>query len=56
VEQAPGRRGLDAGCGAGARDVFHSYSDGYDVIGVDAIEETSRQPWGCTWRLRTACS
>ena len=34
-----GRRGLDAGCGAGARDVFHACSEGYDVIGIDAIEE-----------------
>jgi SAM-dependent methyltransferase len=39
MELAPGRRGLDAGCGAGARDVFHAYSGGYDVTGIDAIEE-----------------
>ena len=39
VELAPGKRGLDAGCGAGARDVFHAWSLGYDVTGVDAIEE-----------------
>ena len=39
VELAPGRRGLDAGCGAGARDVFHAWSDGYDIIGIDSIEE-----------------
>jgi len=35
----PGKRGLDAGCGAGARDVFHAWSEGYDVVGIDAIEE-----------------
>ena len=34
-----GNRGLDAGCGAGARDVFHAWSEGYDIVGVDAIEE-----------------
>ena len=36
---APGTRGLDAGCGAGARDVFHAWSQGYDVVGVDSVEE-----------------
>ena len=36
---APGKRGLDAGCGAGARDVYHAWSDGYDVTGIDAIEQ-----------------
>lgn len=35
----PGKRGLDAGCGAGARDVFILWSEGYDITGVDAIEE-----------------
>ncbi len=39
VQLAPGPRGLDAGCGAGARDVFHAWSKGYDVIGIDSIEE-----------------
>ena len=33
------KRGLDAGCGAGARDVLHAWSLGYDVTGVDSIEE-----------------
>lgn len=35
----PGKRGLDAGCGAGARDVYHAWSQGYDVTGIDAIEQ-----------------
>ena len=35
----PGKRGLDAGCGAGARDVYHLWANGYDVVGFDAIEE-----------------
>ena len=32
-------RGLDAGCGAGARDVYHLWGKGYDVYGIDAVEE-----------------
>jgi len=36
---APGALGLDAGCGAGARDVFLYWKDGYSIVGVDAIEE-----------------
>ena len=39
MQLAPGKRGLDAGCGAGARDVFHLWSEGYDMVGIDAIEE-----------------
>ena len=39
IELAPGRRGLDAGCGAGARGVFHGWQNGYDVTGIDAIPE-----------------
>ena len=39
IQLAPGPRGLDAGCGAGGRDVFHAWSLGYDVIGIDSIEE-----------------
>ena len=39
MELAPGPRGLDAGCGAGARDVFHAWSQGYDVVGIDSVEE-----------------
>jgi SAM-dependent methyltransferase len=35
----PGNRGLDAGCGAGARDVFHLWSQGYDVVGFDSVDE-----------------
>ena len=34
-----GGRGLDAGCGAGARDVHHLWSKGLDVYGIDAVEE-----------------
>ncbi len=34
-----GSRGLDAGCGGGARDVFFYWEKGYDIYGVDAIEE-----------------
>ena len=43
MQLAPGPRGLDAGCGAGARDVFHAWSLGYDVIGIDSIEENIRE-------------
>ena len=39
MELAPGPRGLDAGCRAGARDVFHAWSEGYDVVGIDSVEE-----------------
>ena len=35
----PGSRGLDAGCGAGARDVFLYRQRGYDIHGVDSVEE-----------------
>ncbi len=38
-ELAPGIRGLDAGCGAGARDVATMAASGYDMWGVDAIDE-----------------
>ena len=34
-----GARGLDAGCGAGARDVFMYMHRGYDIYGVDIVEE-----------------
>ena len=34
-----GCRGLDAGCGAGARDVFFYWQRGYDIYGVDAVDE-----------------
>ena len=39
VKLAPGRRGLDAGCGAGARDVHLFHAWGYEAYGVDAVEE-----------------
>ncbi len=35
----PGCRGLDAGCGGGARDVFLYWQKAYDIYGIDAIEE-----------------
>jgi len=35
----PGKRGLDAGCGAGARDVYSLWSDDYDIFGIDAVKE-----------------
>ena len=38
----PGGRGLDAGCGAGARDVLYFWRDGYDITGVDVVEENIR--------------
>lgn len=37
-----GARGLDAGCGSGARDVFFYWQFGYDVVGFDAVEENIR--------------
>ena len=42
VQLAPGRRGLDAGCGAGARDVHRLWTQGFDVYGIDAVEETTQ--------------
>ncbi len=41
-ELIPGRRGLDAGCGAGARDVYDFWNSGYDIYGIDAVEENIR--------------
>ena len=38
-ELTSGQRGLDAGCGAGARDVYDLWSGGYDIYGIDAVEE-----------------
>ena len=38
-ELAPGKRGLDAGCGAGARDVYALWSSGYDIWGIDVVDE-----------------
>ncbi len=35
----PGSRGFDAGCGSGARDVYFYWQNGYDIYGVDAVEE-----------------
>ena len=39
----PGARGLDAGCGSGARDVFLYWQKGYDVYGVDAVDENIQE-------------
>jgi hypothetical protein len=39
-ELVPGRRGLDAGHGAGARDVFCLWQDRNEMWGVDAITES----------------
>lgn len=38
-EIIPGKSGLDAGCGAGARDVHAFWTQGYDIWGIDAIPE-----------------
>ena len=35
-------KGLDAGCGPGARDVFLYWEAGYDILGVDAVPENIR--------------
>ncbi len=34
-----GKRGLDAGCGAGARDVYAFWKENYDMWGIDAVKE-----------------
>lgn len=34
-----GARGLDAGCGAGARDTYLYWKDSYDIIGFDSGDE-----------------
>ena len=34
-----GRTCLDAGCGAGGRDVFEMWRQGFDAYGVDAVQE-----------------
>ena len=39
AELASGRRALDAGCGAGARDVYLLHTWEYDAYGIDAVEE-----------------
>ena len=43
TELAWGKRVQDAGCGAGARDVHLLYTLGYDVYGIDAVEENISQ-------------
>ena len=39
VGMAPGPKGLDAGCGAGAIDVAELVDRGLDMVGIDAVEE-----------------
>jgi SAM-dependent methyltransferase len=39
AELAPGRRGLDAGCGAGAHHVAEFTDRGFEVWGVDSVAE-----------------
>ena len=34
-----GKRGLDAGCGGGARDVYNLWLAKYDIFGIDAVKE-----------------
>ena len=36
---AVGKQVLDAGCGAGARDVYQLFTWGFDAFGIDAVEE-----------------
>ncbi|MEH2408075.1 class I SAM-dependent methyltransferase [Nostoc sp.] len=36
---SPGAKGLDAGCGPLAREVFCFYQDGYDMYGIDVVPE-----------------
>ncbi len=38
-ELTNGKRGLDAGCGAGARDVYAFWKEDYDMWGFDAVQE-----------------
>jgi SAM-dependent methyltransferase len=39
MELVPGGKGLDAGCGPGARDVHLLCDRGYDMYGLDAVDE-----------------
>ena len=39
TDLASGKRSLDAGCGAGARDVALLHSWGFEAYGVDAVKE-----------------
>ena len=40
----PGGRGLDAGCGAGARDVVYYWRYGYNIVGLDADHTGELEP------------
>lgn len=42
MQLAPGPKGLDAGCGAGARNMRRFLARGYDITGVDAVDEVIR--------------
>ena len=42
INLAPGAKGLDAGCGAGARDMRRCLARGYDMTGIDAVDEVVR--------------
>ena len=42
AELAPSGRGLDAGCGAGAREMFLLTQLGFVMFGLDAVEENIR--------------
>ena len=39
MELVPSGKGVDAGCGAGARDVHLLWNRGYDMYGLDAVDE-----------------
>ncbi len=51
----PGKCGLDAGCGAGARYVYNLWSDGYDIFGVMLSKRTLIPRLGSILRLKTGC-
>ena len=42
MQLAPGPKGLDAGCGAGARDVRRILDCGFDMTGIDTVREVVR--------------
>ena len=38
-----GACGLDAGCGAGGHDVYAYWQNGYDICGIDAVDENIQE-------------